>query len=169
MTRKVIALTIAAVLIISSVPPGLVAKAQDGPPPVITRISYKSARTMQGQASLKYEIYGTGFDNPIVYINDIGIEPASYSPSMITVQWAQGMTGEIFSPGVKTIKVQNYDGQASSSETFEVVPPPQVAGRDKEKAYVGESLEITGSGFDDGTIRNVYIAENEYSVGGVGS
>jgi hypothetical protein len=167
MLKKVLALTIAAALVLSGMPPGPVARA-DGPPPAVTRVYYKTENDIHGGGTLRYEIRGTNFDDPIVYIEGIGITPTSYNSTIINVQWGPGIDGAIFAPGTKTITVVNSDGQASEPVDFEVVAPPQVTGTNKTKVYIGESLEIYGSGFDD-RLKSLYIAENYYSIGGVGS
>lgn len=170
--KKAIALLITVILIMACVPPGFAVSAQGSEqPPIINKILFISEKPLQGEASLRYEIYGTGFDYPTVFIDGKGVTPDSYNSFMIQIKWKQGVSGDIFSPGPKTIAVQNSNGQGQLSDaiTFEVVAPPQVDDRNKGKAYVGESLEIHGSGFKDAPLDSLYIAENAYTIGEVDS
>ncbi len=169
MTKKAIALTISAVLMLSAVSPSPVAEAAD-PEPIINRVFLRTETSSDGKETIRYDIQGSYFNNPIVDIDGVEIIPAYSSSSLIQIQPGEGVPDMIFWPDTvpKSITVKNSDGQQSNTIDFEVAEIPYVSGVNKSKAYVDESLEITGSGFSKG-LKELRVAGAYYSVGVEGS
>ncbi len=174
--KKITALSLVMLFIMSFVTPDPVAMAQEEEPelptPEITKILFIFERNLQGEETLWYEISGTGFERPTVNINNKDIKPASYSTKQIQIK--QGWGGAIddamaFSEGIKKIVVVNSSGKESEMITFKIVPPHRVENTDKYNPYEGTPLRIYGSGFSEDTIKNLFIAGIKYSVGAVDS
>ncbi len=160
MVRKIIALILITVFILSYIPPDLLAKAAG--PPEISRVLLRSVRDTGDRVTLTYEIRGKNFVNPLsVYIDDIYVMPNHVTDSTITIIREED-TDDIFAVGLKTIRVVNGDGE-SEEVKFEVVAPPHITAVSKTKAKVGEPLEIYGTGFED--ITSVVVAGVPYTVG----
>ncbi len=160
MTRKVIALTIAAVLVLSIVPPDLSARAEDGPP-VINRIYLKAERDADNRVTHIYEIYGELFLGSRVYIDDEEILPSHITESNITIRRAEGIDDIIFRVGPKNIRIINEDNQTAQT-VFDVKAPPHITSVSTNKVYVGEPLVIYGTGFGD--VTRVWVAGESYLI-----
>jgi len=170
MFKKVTALIIAAVMMLSFITPDLAVRA-DGPAPVIKWVYLVTETDTEGEETLMFEIQGSNFNDPVVDINGAEIIPSYHSSSLVKVELAEGVPETIFWPGVKSIMVKNSDGQQSNNMDFQITVIPYVKTVNKSKVYVGESLTITGSGFDAPTapIKSLIIGGTEYTVGAPGS
>ena len=167
MVKKVLALTIAAVILLSATVPGPEVRADD-PPPSIERIWLTAETSIAGDEIQRYEIYGSYFNDPTVKINGRIITPSYWDPGLIFIEWQPGMPDVIFSEGQKSISVTNSDWNESETEIFVATVQPYVTGVNKSKVYRGESLEITGSGFSE-DLKKLFIAGTEYTLGLPGS
>jgi hypothetical protein len=167
MTKKAIALTIAAVLLLSVVPPGPAVRA-DSPAPEIHKIYLLTETNSEGEETVRYEILGSNFNNATVIIDYWQVTPSYQSNFLIRVEKSPEVPENVFWTGKKSIAVENSDGQRSNTVSFDVTVVPYVSGVNKSKVYVDEPLEITGSGFDSG-LKELRVAGALYTVGGPGS
>lgn len=180
--KRITALLLTIFLSMSLFVPDLTAMAQgepeppeppESPTPKITGILYVFEKNLWGQETLWYEISGTGFDEPTVNINQKDIKPASYNSKEIKIKqgWSDDPVGEAeaFSEGIKKIAVVNADGKESDEVIFEVVPPLRIEYTDKHNPYEGTPLKIFGSDFSKETIKDLFVAGRNYSVGDEGS
>ena len=167
MFKKVTALTIAAVMMLSFALPDLAVQADD-PPPLIKWVYLVTETDTGGEETVRYEIQGSNFQNPVVDIDGVEIIPAYHSPSLVKVELAEGVPERVFWPGVRSITVKNSDGQQSNTISFDITIIPYVKTVNKSKVYVGEPLDITGSGFT-APLEKLIIAGTEYTVGTPGS
>lgn len=165
MYKRLLAALLTIVLLVSYIPQGFVARAAD-PPPDISVVYLKTETDSEGNRVLKYEIHGLGFNNPKAYINGHEIIPTHYNTGLIIIERTPDIN-DAFEEGLKSIIVKNLDGQEDST-AFEVRTPPYIDYASKDKVYVGESLDIYGTGFADDLTR-LYIAGTMYSIGPEGT
>lgn len=166
MTKKIIAFMLVIALTAVCIPPDLLARAAEGDPPQITVVYLKTETDTEGNRVLKYEIHGQDFYNPKVIINGHEISPTYYNTGLIIVERTPDIN-EAFEEGLKNIVVKNLDGQTDTT-AFDLVVPPYIDYASKDKVYVGESLDIYGTGFGD-HLTKLYIAGTEYTIGTTGT
>ncbi len=161
MMKRIMAVLLIIAFIVSYIPPGSVVKAAGTP--VIHKVYLNGETDAEANETLKYEILGENFDNPKVWIEYRQLVPDFWDDGRAIVE-INSDNQDIFIEGPKTIKIINGDGATSDPYAFNVEVPPYVTGISKTKVYVGESLNIFGTGFLEGDLSHIYICGKNYDV-----
>lgn len=163
-SRK-IALLLIITLIISGLPlDGFVYAAGA---PEITSITLIATTNLDGTQTMKYEIYGKNFDKPTFWIDGRSIGDNGYEivdGAYLIIRTPDN--NDLFEEGLHEIDVVNQDGtQSTEALNFTAKIAPWVTSVSKNKVYIGESLEITGTGFETGDVVEVNIGGRTYLPG----
>lgn len=161
MKRRIIAIMLIIMFVVSYIPAGYVAKAAG--PPTITKVYLNGETDSIGDRTLKYEILGTNFNDPRVWINYFQIIPDYWDSGRIIIE-INDDNEPVFIEGDKQIYVTNADESMSPIFDFRVEVPPYITGISKDKVYVGETLNIFGTGFTEKPLTNLYISGKCYDI-----